>query len=185
MSGLKFFYSPEDQWPKSNLDPPDLDNDPGVKKGAVTLVLTVQVSGLDELISRCSSYLRLLHIVAWVSRVLPTRVRTSSLLTAADAAEMKLLQYVQQGSYAHDLDHVRAGRSLSKGNQLSRLTPRLDDGMLVVGGRLQASNLSRRARHLVILPGRHHVTSLLIRQAHESSQHSGVDHVLAVLREKY
>ena len=187
VSGPKFLYSPGDKWPKSNLAPPDLDNDPEVKKGTVTLVSTTQVSGLDKLIARCSNYRRLLRVVAWVSRVLPARVHRSSSLTAAelDAAETKLLQYVQQGSYARDLDHLRAGRSLNKGSQLSRLAPRLDDGILVVGGRLQSSDLPRRTRHPVILPGRHHVTSLLIRQSHESSQHSGVDHVLAVLREKY
>ena len=31
ISGPKFLYLPEDRWPRSNLDPPDLDNDPEVK----------------------------------------------------------------------------------------------------------------------------------------------------------
>ena len=40
-----------------------------------------------------------------------------------DAAEKRLLHFVQRGAYARDLERLQAGRSLVKGNQLSRLTP--------------------------------------------------------------
>ena len=58
-----------------------------------------------------------------------------------DAAEMRLLNFVQRGAYPRDLERLKVGCALDKGNQMSRLTPCLDDGLLVVGGRLQASDL--------------------------------------------
>ena len=118
---------------------------------------------------------------------MPSHVRRNRSLSAGelDAAKERLLHLVQRGAYARDLERLQAGRALEKGNQLSWLTPCLDDGLLVVGGRLQASELPHRSQHPVILLDRHHVTILLIRHAPECSQHSGVDHVLAVLRQKY
>ena len=109
----------------------------------VSLVMMTQHAGLSNLVTRCRSYRRLLRIVALLQ----------------DAAEKRSLHFVQRGAYARDMERLQAGRSLDKGNQLSRLTPCLDDGLLVVGGRLQASDLPHRSQHPVILPGRHHVTT--------------------------
>ena len=169
ISGPKFLYLPEDRWPRSNLDPPDLDNDPEVKKDVVSLVTLTQHTGLEKLVTRCSSYRRLLRIIAWLSRLLPSRVRRNGSLSAEelDDAEKRLLHFVQRGAYARDLERLQAGRALDKGNQLSPLAPCLDDSLLVVGGRLQASDLLHRSQHPVILPDRHHVTTMLIRHAHK------------------
>ena len=62
----------------------------------------------------------------------------------------------------------------------------MKDGLLVVGGRLDASpSISERAKHPVIVPRGHHVSKLLMREAHHAVGHQGRDHTLWRLRERF
>ena len=47
------------------------------------------------------------------------------------------------------------------------------------------SSFSLDRKHPAILPKRHHVVDLIIQQAHEEVGHSGREHVLSQLRERY
>ncbi|XP_068227993.1 uncharacterized protein [Palaemon carinicauda] len=57
--------------------------------------------------------------------------------------------------------------------------------ILKVGGRIRRSDIPRYAKHPILLPKKHHVTTLLIRHEHELLAHSGRNHVLSNLRQKY
>ena len=71
-------------------------------------------------------------------------------------------------------------------SSLLPLTPFTDDeGVLRVGGRLRNADIANEAKHQVILPSKHFVTDLIIRECHEISAHSGCEYVLAELRQKY
>lgn len=62
--------------------------------------------------------------------------------------------------------------------------PFLDcDGQIRIGGRLQNANLSYEQTHPVIMPYNHHVTRLIINDAHEKTLHGGFKTVL--IRQKY
>ncbi|XP_063959911.1 uncharacterized protein LOC135155123 [Lytechinus pictus] len=64
--------------------------------------------------------------------------------------------------------------ALKKTSALFRLDPFLDDdGVIRVGGRIHRANLSSNIRHPVIIPRKSYVTTLLIRDAHHRTQHSG------------
>lgn len=54
-----------------------------------------------------------------------------------------------------------------------------------VGGHLQCSPISEDAKHPVILPKQHHVSDLIIRHYHLCCGHSGLEHTLSVIRERY
>ncbi|KAJ8046967.1 hypothetical protein HOLleu_05825 [Holothuria leucospilota] len=54
-----------------------------------------------------------------------------------------------------------------------------------MGGRLRNVPLQHSAKHPVILPGKSHVVTLIVREIHEESGHAGREHVLALLREHY
>ena len=60
-----------------------------------------------------------------------------------------------------------------------------DEGVLRVGGRLRNADIANEAKHQVILPSKHFVTDLIIRECHEISAHSGCEYVLAELSQKY
>lgn len=66
------------------------------------------------------------------------------------------------------------------------MTPIFDaDGVLRVGGRLQATELSFEQKNPAILPYNHEVTKLLIQWLHLSNIHAGPQALLAIAREKY
>ena len=74
-----------------------------------------------------------------------------------------------------------------KSSVIHQLDPYIESetGILRVGGRIQAANISQEMKHPIILPKKDHITTLIIRQVHHSLSHAGRHHVLAVLREKY
>ena len=75
---------------------------------------------------------------------------------------------------------------VSRGSPLAKLRPVLKNGLLVVGGRLSRSDsVPLIAKHPVILPRRHHVTRLVIREAHAAVGHEGRDHTFWRLRERF
>ncbi|XP_011859296.1 PREDICTED: uncharacterized protein LOC105556796 [Vollenhovia emeryi] len=58
-------------------------------------------------------------------------------------------------------------------------------GVLRVGGRLVHADLKYEQKHQIILPQRHHVTELIIRNAHLSLLHAGPQATLYYIRQRY
>ena len=81
---------------------------------------------------------------------------------------------VQREFYAQEIDHLKEGKSLPRNSNILSLSPFLDDkGILRIGGRLQRSTLSVNEKNPVLIPGRHHIATLLIRHHHETVEHQG------------
>lgn len=57
-------------------------------------------------------------------------------------------------------------------------------GLIRVGGRLDHSALPHETRHLLVLPGIHHFTKLIILDRHRRF-HAGVNATLALVREEF
>ena len=76
-------------------------------------------------------------------------------------------------------------RRIKKSSKIIKLDPRVMDGLLRVGGRLANGSFQPDVKHPMILPKSHHVVTLIIRHYHHFSGHSGVEHVLSMLREKF
>ena len=71
-------------------------------------------------------------------------------------------------------------------SQLQPLHPFLDkEGFLLVGGRLQHSNLPYDSKHQLILPPAHHHIGLIIMNEHLRLMHSGPQLLIASLRKQY
>ena len=81
---------------------------------------------------------------------------------------------VQQETYAEEIDCIKDQRNMPKSSPLRMLDPFIDeDGLLRVGGRIRESHLGYEEKRPLIIPGRHHVASLLVRHYHTESQHQG------------
>ena len=82
---------------------------------------------------------------------------------------------------------VKAGRGLPSTSKLQPLKPVLDEeGVLRCDGRLRyAEYLPWETCYPIILPRNHWVTTLIIKQAHEQTQHAGTNQVLAQLSVQY
>ena len=68
---------------------------------------------------------------------------------------------------------------------MQKLCPFVADGVIRVGGRLQRSNLPVAFKHPIVLPKRHHVTGLIINDAHGAGGHLVLEYVANKLRQRY
>ncbi|EZA53595.1 hypothetical protein X777_06951 [Ooceraea biroi] len=66
-----------------------------------------------------------------------------------------------------------------------RKEPFLDNRRLhCVGGRLRHAKISQEAKHTVILPSKHHVTELILRDEHINLHHCGAEKLLVSVRQR-
>ena len=75
--------------------------------------------------------------------------------------------------------------AVKKCSNIYKLDPFMGNGFIQVGGRLYNSPIKIDARHLNILPKKHHVVNLIIDYYHRASGHSGVEYTLSLLRQSY
>ena len=117
-------------------------------------------------------------------------------LTVAElqVAEREIFKRVQQMAFSEVIDVLSATKCcedkkypkkvLKKvGASIRQLTPQLKAGLLRVGGRLVNAPIGDERKHPIILPYKHHVTDLIIKQCHENLGHMGQESVLSSLRE--
>ncbi len=87
-------------------------------------------------------------------------------------AKNVIIRSVQKESFSKDIETLSKGGNISSKVPLSKLNPFLDgDGLLRVGGRF--ADFSYPEKNPVILPGKHHVSALLIRHYHERVEYQG------------
>ena len=79
----------------------------------------------------------------------------------------------------------KLSQSIGKASVLRKLNPVLIDGVIRVGGRLEKAQVSFEVKHPVIMPSKHHVTELNIRNYHQREGHCGSTQVLAAVRQKF
>jgi hypothetical protein len=177
ISGPAFLWETEQNWPtqpKSYELPPEAEVK--VNKDQV-YVASSQRTLLEDFLCKYSSWYRLKRAVGWLLLFKDTLKRKSDTklkMTVAvmKRAELAIFDYLQQNYLTPNLKDLR------------NLSPvRLDDGLLHVGGRLSNAPIPAQARFPVILPAHHHVTDLIIRDVHVTTGHSGVERVLAELRQ--
>ena len=178
ISGPSFLIEPPEAWPQQpNFDCGDLELQAEVKKSPQIYNTIVKEDTIDHLINRFSSWYKLKRAMAWILRFKdylrgrpPSGPLTSDELQRAEHA---LIIFVQKSVFRND-------------SNLKKLTPLYSpDGILSVGGRLGESNIAEQQKHPWILPSRHHVTMLIIRDNHETVGHAGMERVLAETRRKY
>ena len=114
-------------------------------------------------------------------------------------AEREILIHVQRESFKEEIvtlkaASVKAGREgvarpskaqVKKSSRIFKLDPQLTDVLLRVGGRLEKAPVQLDAKHPIILPASHHVVHLIVSFYHSTSGHSGTEHVLSMIRERF
>ncbi|XP_050743161.1 uncharacterized protein LOC127010960 [Drosophila biarmipes] len=148
----------------------------------------------SELISGEQSLKHIGAHISYVKRfIYNTRHKKADRLTGPiqvsefQQALFALVRMVQQEVYSEELSRLRSNKFLSKHNKLSQLSPFLDDeGLMRVKGRLKnALQLSISQRTPIILPKAHHLTILVIRNAHHNTLHGGVQLTLATIHQVF
>lgn len=74
---------------------------------------------------------------------------------------------------------------IKKSSKIFKLNPQLMDGLLRVGGRLERAPLQMDAKHPIVLPVSQHVVRSISNYYHHVAGHSGTEHVLSIMRERF
>lgn len=145
-----------------------------------------------------SSWNHLLRTTAYVLRFAKLlrgmQLKTIPLLARElRAAASHLYRQAQEDAYYEERislscpDDLTGKRTLSKTNALFKLEPYLDDdGVMRMRGRIGACEyLDESAKHPIILPREHPVTSLVILQVHEAYHHQSHQTIINEVRRKF
>ena len=76
-------------------------------------------------------------------------------------------------------------RSVGKTSPLYKLDPALKNQLLRVGGRLENAPISEESKHPIIVPKHSPISCLIARYYHRLAGHSGLEHVLSMIRERF
>ncbi|XP_043477349.1 uncharacterized protein LOC122508206 [Leptopilina heterotoma] len=183
--GPEWLKKNEDHWPEYRREKiMEADSAENV------VTLTVITKKNSDLWERFSSMKALRRFFAWSFRFKENASKLSHRdgpLTATELkiAEDRIMQLVQREEFEEEIKNAHAGKEISKSSTLNRLSPIYVAGMLRVGGRIENAAINDNKKHPIVLPKKHIVTRLLIREYHEKNLHSGVNTTLYALRSKY
>ena len=214
-SGPEFLWKDERFWPTFPEPLHEtLDEDLEIKKEIQVHLLAFPETTLNSMIQRYSSWYKLKRGVAWLIRFkefiknklysrrglnnpLDARLPLKELsLEDIRTAEVELIKYVQRVSFPQALDAQKRSSSLvwqkhvlrcsGSSGSIYKLRPWVDQrGILRVGGRLEYAPINFQAKHQILLPSNHHLSSLIIMEHHELVGHFGQEYVLASLRQRF
>ena len=170
---------------------------------------------LKRLTTRYSSLHRTVKAAAWLLRVKSwlrekSRARARNCLSLVlpvsredidgkeyEIAFMEILRLAQEEAYpglvealktypAHEVfSRKRVMLPHCSPPPIAHYCPFVADGVVRIGGRLQRADAPVDFRHPIVLPRRHHLTGLVIEDAHRRSGHFGVQYVGNLLRERF
>lgn len=155
-------------------------------------VVLVNTDKDNELFDRFSSLSKLNRVVAYRLRfkhnaLHPDNLKSGPLtVSEIETALSGLIKRMQEQEFPDEVKSLRLKQNLKSNSKLLSLNPLLDqDGIIRVGGRLGNSSLPDEQRHVIILPQKHRLTVLIIRNEHYHLLHAGAQALLASLRLRY
>ena len=150
-------------------------------------VLTTQVTTVNEsevmTPENYSSFRRLIRVTAWIHRFSSNcacKRRGEDRELNRSLVQLEIKQAERYWLKRTQAEGFRDERQKSLENLCIMKD---DDGLLRLSGRLQHADLPYESKHPVVLPKKHTVTDLIIKDVHEKLGHgSGVEHALTELR---
>ena len=142
---------------------------------------------VTNFVRRYSSIHRLQRAVCWLTKffehVQGRKVDPEIHVKDMERAMQQIIKLTQKRAFQEEFKALESNKGIPKSSLLQRLRPVLIEGILCVGGRLDNAG-DENVKHPIILAN-DHLTTLLIRQAHEKNGHAGSNYVLTQLRRKY
>lgn len=115
------------------------------------------------------NYLRYLHF-----KFKGQDIDSKAVIDMHQETENYVIKSVQSEVYYEEIDCIRRHEHLPRESSTANFNPFLDEqGLLRVGGRVVNSRLSLREKKPLIISGRHHAATLIVRHYHEKVQHQG------------
>lgn len=178
--GPSFLHLPEEQWPTKMTTDDDSEE-----------VLHVAPDpGRGSWLPDPARFSRYEVLVRATARVLVFIDKCRRRATGMDhrhiqRAETELIRQAQEDSFGEDMARLRSARPLTKTSRLYRLDPVIEDGVLRVRGRIEASSAPAETKRPIILDGRHQLAKLIVLREHCAAGHANRERVTNDLRQRY
>ncbi|XP_046749846.1 uncharacterized protein LOC124413362 [Diprion similis] len=158
----------------------------------IQTIVATQVIETHDILERFSSLTKLKRVVAyclrWKDVSKPRNLQRTHSLTVdeLERATTTIVKMVQAARFAQEISDLRSKQRVNHDSVLITLHPFLDDDNIIrVGGRLRNAPVSYSRRYPVVLPSNHHVTTIIIRDAHYRALHAGAHALFASLQESF
>jgi len=166
-------------WPKIKETKIDISDLPETKQPKENiLVLNTNDETQWEILTKFSSWEKLRRILALLLRFKHNLKNPSKRITGRlssseiQSAVMTICKIVQQSEFAQEFEQIKKHNTCS--NRIRNLSPFIDEvGLIRVGGRLKNANIDAQAKHPILLPKSHFVTSLIVDFYHKQYLHAG------------
>lgn len=205
--GPEFLWEDEARWPNMIDIPCVKDDDPEIRKQSQVYTASVSREVMGQVIKYYSTWWKLKVMVSWLlcykqylrnkalqctggsqSNYKLVERRGCLLVEELQEAEDEILCYIQEREFPEArilqsaLTIGTSARSVKRlmkkvGASVSKVNPRIENGLLRAGGHIGRTPLSYELKHPVILPYKHHVTDLIIRDHHQRMGHLGQESV--------
>ncbi|XP_068684884.1 uncharacterized protein [Montipora foliosa] len=174
-AGPKFLYESAELWSENKVKAPCKNDDIKEKKKERWAGASQENKVLLGW-KKYSSLTKLRRVTAYVMRFANNvrakkEARLLGALTSNElrAAQNYLVKSAQVESFGEEIQCLKIGEQIHKKSRIKSLDPRLEDGFLVVGGRLQrAQCLPYRTRHLKIIDSHHELAQLIVEEMHRN-----------------
>ncbi|XP_030843576.1 uncharacterized protein LOC115924837 [Strongylocentrotus purpuratus] len=174
LKGPSFLCADEMEWPIAPADLQVPPSDPEIKpptENASAFTTQSEEKSLERLINTYSSWYKLRRGVSWLLKFmqwLKLKGKTQTEQELRDfkrisyddmqKAEKRILHYVQKCFFQKEIESLTdSDGKVTKTSQLYKLDPKIVEGLVRVGGRLERSALPSEAKHPVVLPKGSHV----------------------------
>lgn len=116
----------------------------------------------------CQATAKLIH------KVRSFKKNTNTKTAEMTQAKTVIIKAAQRDVFPEEIKNLSKGVEVPKSSSLRKLSPFVDaDGVLRVGGRMPSSDEPWEEKHPIIVPGKHHISTLLVRHYHEQVAHQG------------
>lgn len=190
-NGPKFLRTNE--YLKNTDEPIISDTIPELKINAINLSATEKSDETElKIFEKYSSFFKLSRVIACIYRFknrtlkkIPVKSKVLSVEELREAL-LILIRLAQQESFKTEILDLRKFKKISNESKILNLNPFLDsENILRIGGRLMNSKIEFDHKHPIILPYKHKLTDLIIRDMHLKHLHAGIQNLLSIIRLKF
>ncbi|XP_072400667.1 uncharacterized protein [Diabrotica undecimpunctata] len=191
-NGSKWLLYPKEQWPTSASSTLVNSDAPERRKEKLISFQSTVTEGLD-LINRFSNLNKLQRISAYCYLFFDNcRLSKANRKSGAlDAQELNhalytLIRTVQRQEFPTEYQDLSKSKPINSRSKILRLAPFLDGKDIIrVGGRLKHSKFDFHKKYPAIIPGKHVLSKLIVKQEHLRLLHAGPQLLLASIRERF
>lgn len=183
-NGPDWLKSLETAWPNCE---PEIQN---VEEENSMITLTIKTKESSTIWNRFTSFTKLLRFVAYSLRFVKNARkfdRVSGPLSTVELSRAweRIVTLFQNEEFSEEISSLTKNKKVSNKSKIKSLKPFLENDILRVGGRIKNSGQNNDKIHPVLIPKKHKVTELIIRDQHIKLMHAGANATLCTVRKRY